>query len=862
MTPVFPPRSAQVRFGDFRLDLASGELCNNGHKTLLQDKPLKVLLALLERPGEIVSRDELKKRLWSSDTFVDFDLSLNKAVNRLRDSLNDSADKPLFVETLPRKGYRWIGPAAMSASTPIAISENNLELDGQYMRPEDGPRRRTGWLWKLAVGLPLMVVALTFAGFSLFPHHKVLTDKDSILVADFQNSTGNPVFTETLKQALITELAQSPLLNVVPPDSILETLRFMGRSPGEKITPAIAREICQRNAIRAVLRGSISNLGRSYVITLDARDCLTGFSLGQQDVMVETPEQTLHGLARATANLRRQLGESLNSIQKFGVPLERATTSSLEALQAYSFARGKLAQGGDPWDAIPFLRRARELDPNFAMAHIALGEIYASGGPTSNDQLAAGSLEKAFSLRDRVSERERLYITSAYYEGATRELYKAADAYQLWKFAYPKDASPLEGLRAIYISTGEYQKAIQNAQAALLLSPERAVSLERLATLYMFLGRPEAARDVCERSITQGLDGPRLRWALYMIDFLLNDMAGMQQQLSWAQNQKQTTRVPFYQALLAGAKGQLRQARTHFQETIDVRLADHDTEGAALAAVQLALIEAHFGYPAQSRLRAASSLPSLSGNTDLASLALAMAGDDLSARKPLHRLLQIFPRGTLLNNVIAPVVEAQFELKRNQPKRAIEVLRSAETYELGADNAGRSFIAIYVRGKAYLQMSAGKQAETEFQKIIDHPGIAPFSPLHALAFLGRARAYGLQGDPTRTRAAYEEFFARWKDADGDLPIMVQARAEYRAASRHALGSSKSSQNARSTVNVPPTHRDQSSNLNLFTLRSAPTQSARSCPEMPHSMAKPQGLPEKAAGFWGDKLLPHAWECSL
>jgi tetratricopeptide (TPR) repeat protein len=495
-------------------------------------------------------------------------------------------------------------------------------------------------------------------------------------------------------------------------------------------------------------------------------------------VEVQGKEQVLRSLEKAASNLRAQLGESLSSIQKFDTSLEQATTSSLEALQAYSLALQKLARGGDTWDALPFLKRAIELDPNFAMANARLGEIYSSGGPTSNDHLAKESLTRAFLLRDLASEREKLYLASTYYENATRELDKAADGYELWKWTYPRDVTPYDGLAGIHISTGQFERAADNAQRALLLQPKRAISYERLAGIHTYLNRLDEAKAFCLQASAQKIDGPRIHWKLYMIAHLENDLAAMEKELDWATSRGETTRVPFYQGLVAAANGQLRRSEGFFQQTMDVRLADHDREGAALAAVQLALIEAHFGYRARARERAATSLRLLSANTDLAALALAAAGDGTGAKKPMDDLLKAFPQDTLLNNAIAPVVTAQIELNHDRPRRAIDLLRSAQPYEFGADNAGRGFMAIYLRGQAYLRMHTGEDAATEFQKIIDHPGIDPFSPLHSLAYLGRARSYALQADKARARDSYAEFFTRWKNADSDLPILRQAKAEY------------------------------------------------------------------------------------
>ncbi len=690
------------------------------------------------------------------------------------------------METLPRRGYRWIGSIVANGSGNV-VSENStgpllvdLHADASGDKGSNGRVRPfTSLGWKSLVALALIIVGLTLAGFRLFPRRpELLTEKDTILIAEFQNRTDNPVFDQTLKQAFTIELAQSPFLNIFPQEGVQETLRHMGRSPDEEITPVVAREICQRRGIRAVLTGSISNLGRNYVIALEARNCLTGAAISQQEAVVQGAEQVLRGLEKAATTLRARLGESLSSIQQFDVSLEQATTSSLEALQAYSLALQKLARGGDTWDALPFLRRATELDSNFAMAYAKLGEIYSSGGPTSNNELANKSLTKAFELRNRVSEREKLYLVSAYYENATRELGKATDGYELWKWTYPRDVTPYDGLAGIYISTGEFEKAADNARNALLLRPQRAISYERLAGISIYFNRLDEAKAFCQQAAAQKLDGPRIHLKLFMIAHLKNDSAAMEKELDWARSRGEMTRVPFYQALVAAANGQLARSEALFQQTMDVRLANHDKEGAALAAVQLALIEAHFGYRARARERSATSLNLLPGNKDLAPLALAAGGDATKAKKPLEDLLKAFPQDTLLNQVIGPVIAAQIELNHEQPKRAIDLLRSAQPFEFGADNAGRGFMAIYLRGEAHLRMHMGTDAAAEFQKIIDHPGIDPFSPLHSLAYLGRARAYALQGDRARTHDTYEEFFTRWKDADSDLPILKQAKAEY------------------------------------------------------------------------------------
>ena len=710
---------------------------------------MEVLVCLAKHSGETVPKETLMAEVWG-DTFVTDDV-LTRSISELRKALADDAKSPQLIETIPRRGYR------LRPNVQPALAEP----------------RRYGSLLAIALGV---VVVVGVAGLLLWPD-RVFTEKDTVLLVDFDNQTGETIFDNALKQALRIQLAQSPFLNLLPEEDVRETLRFMGRPPGDHVSGDLAREICQRNGIKAMVGGSIASLGHNYVVSLDVRNCQNGKVLSSQQVEVKSKEEVLSGLGKAAASLRANLGEALSSIEKYDAPVEKATTSSLEALQAYSFARQNLDQGGDPWDAIPFLVKATEVDPNFAMAHVTLGEIYSSGGPSSNDELARRSFATAFALRDRVTQRERLHIESTYYEDAARDLGKAADAYELWKWGYPKDVTPFDALAGIYLSTGQYEKAAENARSALRLRPKRAISLETLAAIYRLLNRLDEAKALLDQSIALGFDTPRVHWQAYTIAYLRNDRAAMQKELDWARERGQTTRVPFHQALVSAAKGQLRQSEDEFRQTMDERLSNHDQAGAALASVQLAIIEAHLGYPVQARKRAASSLKLLSANTDLAALALAVAGDDVGAQKVLEGLLQTRPQDTLLTNVIAPVVKAQLELKRGQPKLAINLLRSAEEQELGADNAGRGFMAIYLRGQAYLQMLAGKEAAVEFQKIIDHPGVAPFSPLHALAYLGLARAYGLENDQPRSRAAYEEFFARWKDADPDLPILIQAKAE-------------------------------------------------------------------------------------
>lgn len=440
----------KVRFGAFEVDLRTAELRTNGDKLTLQAQPFQVLMVLLERPGQLVTREELRKKLWASDTFVDFEHSLNKAVNRLREALDDSAGHPKFVETLPRKGYRWIGP--------LAGNGNDHELGGDLLglsKPGHSAesKARGGKIWKIAVPVGGIAMAVAIGSFMLHPRRPPpLSEKDTIVLADFVNTTGDPVFDDTLKQGLAVQLSQSPFFNLLSDQGVGEALKGMGRSPSGQLTPALAREICVRSSSKVMLAGSISSLGSQYVIGIKAVNCDSGEVFAQEQVQASAKEDVLKVLGQETTRLRQQLGESLSSIQRFDLSFFPVTTTSLGALKAFSMAEIVRSGKGDR-AAIPFLRRAIELDPNFAMAHAYLGTMYANLQETG---LSSMSMKRAYELRDRLSESERFYIESHYHHFVTGELEKANQTYELWAQTYPRDNGPLCNLGASYWAMGQY----------------------------------------------------------------------------------------------------------------------------------------------------------------------------------------------------------------------------------------------------------------------------------------------------------------------------------------------------------------------------------------------------------------------
>jgi DNA-binding winged helix-turn-helix (wHTH) protein/tetratricopeptide (TPR) repeat protein len=764
--------NTRLRFGTFEVDLARQELSRRGVPVHLQDKPFQILAFLLARRGEIVTREELQERLWPDGTFVEFDKGLNTAVKKLRQALLDSADSPIYIETLPRRGYRFIAPVEVLTD---GCSNHEQKALGSILNPAVS----TVPQWKRfasVVGAALVVGLLALLGF-LFVHRRPgLTQKDTVVLADFDNRTGDAVFDETLKQALAIELGQSPFLNILPSHSVLETLRYMGRSPDEQLTTATALEICERRAIKAVLTGSISKLGRNYVIALEARNCRTGESLAQQQVEVQNKEQILRGLEGAASKLRAQLGESLTSIQRFDAPFEQATTNSLEALQAYSLAQQQLARPSHRSDAIPFLENAIELDPNFATAYAALGHMYA--GRVGKHDLSIEYLKKAFELRHRVSEREKFFITAEYHGGVTRNLDEAIDNYELWRRTYPRDVEPLNALAATYNAMGQYERALEYAQEAIPLRPDDISAYGELVSAYLCLSRWQEAKGTCEKAIAQKLDGAPLRWPLYTIAMIENDPASLRQQLEWAKEEREETKIRFFEAMTAAYSGKRQQFRELFSQTIEMGRAEYSTRSASMLTINEAIVESLLGDPKRARNLISSAQPIPPEGHEGAAVALSLAGDAATAERLVSDLETQYPQDTLLKVLVAPTVRAAIEINRNNPKRANALLQVTKPYERARLVNIAGLLPMYLRGKAYLQLSAGVDAAREFQKIVDNRGVASRSTLQALARYGLARAYALQNEKAKSRAAYQEFFALWKDADADIPPLKEAKAEY------------------------------------------------------------------------------------
>ncbi|MGA8452053.1 MAG: protein kinase [Candidatus Acidiferrales bacterium] len=638
-----------------------------------------------------------------------------------------------------------------------------------------GVGEQRGIPWKVVVPAAIAVVALAVGSYLYFNRTQKLTDKDTIVLADFTNTTGDPVFDGTLRQGLSVQLEQSPFLSIISDQQIQQTLQMMGQKPDVKLTPEIAREICQRTGSAAVLQGSIASLGSQYVLGIQATNCHTGDVLAEEQATADNKEQALKALGGAVTKLRAKLGESLSSLQKFDTPIEQATTPSLEALQAYSAGRKTMIGKGDSAAAAPFFSRATQLDPKFAMAYAALGNAYSN---LAEMGLAAANIRKSYELRGSVSDREKFYIESHYFHFVTGDLEKARRVYEIWAQIYPRDVGPLTNLAVIYSFLGNYEKSLAMATEAVRLSPEDSQNYANLVDAYIFLNRLDQARTAATEAQSKNLDSPDLRIYLYMVAFLQNDAARMRQQVAWSAGQPGVEDALLAnEADTAAYTGNLHKAREFSRRASTSAQLAEEKETAAGYEVSAGLREALFGNITEGRKLSEAAL-ALSTDRDTqygVALALVFAGDDSPGKKLAKRLAEQFPEDTAVQFCYLPTVDALLALRRSDSSKAVEALSLATPYELGV--AARLYPA-YVRGRVYLAAHEGSKAASEFQKILDHRGVIINEPIGALAHLQIGRAYVIQGDTAKAKAAYQDFLTLWKDADPDIPVFIAAKAEY------------------------------------------------------------------------------------
>ncbi|MEY2527025.1 MAG: eukaryotic-like serine/threonine-protein kinase [Verrucomicrobiota bacterium] len=628
----------------------------------------------------------------------------------------------------------------------------------------------------------LLVLLLIIGGvYYRLRQTRPLTDKDTVLLADFANSTGDPVFDATLRQGLAVQLEQSPFLGFVPDSQISQTLSLMGRSIETKLTPEIARELCQRIGSKAFIVGSIASLGTQYVVGLRAVNSRSSATIAEEQVQASAKEKVLDALSRGATKLRQKLGESLSTLQKFDTPLEQATTTSLEALQAYSLGMKSLVGRGDNAAALTFFQRAVEIDPKFANAYALLGEVYSN---LAEMALAADAFQKAFSLHDKASEAERFHIDSAYYSWGSGNLEKALPIYEQWERTYPRDYGVFNNLGCILFQLGQYDRALAQEQEAVRLDPAGGIHYGNVVVGYMYLNHFDEAQAAANDAKAKGADSAYLHWLLYLLAFVKGDAAGMAEAANWCVGKPGIEDLlRYYQAGTAAYFGSLEKSREFSSRAIALADQAGQKETAAGYSADAALREALLGNPAQARQNASAALE-LSNGRDVqfgATLAFALSGETPEAQKLTDDLAKRFPEDTQVQFNYLPTLHAQLALVRNEPSTAVDALKIASPYELGVPNQAAfapALYPIYIRGMAYLAAKNGPAAAGELQKILDHRGIVFNELIGALAHLGLARAYALQGDTAKACAAYDDFFDLWKNADPDLPVLKQARLEH------------------------------------------------------------------------------------
>ena len=773
-------RNRRTRFGAFEVDLRSGEVHKHGIRLKLQDQPFQILATLLERPGEVVTREELRQKLWPADTFVDFDTGLNSAVKKLRDALSDSAEEPRYIETLPRRGYRFIADVE-KASTPT------LAVVGDHYAPVPTTRTAAG-IWKqrrflVAAGVGVFLIAAALVAWRAYFARPALTGSDVIVLAGFVNKTGDPIFNDSLDKALEIKLAESPFLSLLPEAQVRETMRSMRHDPNERVTEESGIEICKRQGLKAVVVPEIAAFGSRYLITLDAIDAGNHKSIGRRQEEAESKEQVIAALGKAGAELRKQLGESLSSLEKYNTPLDLATTSSLEALQAYR-AGLTLYRSGKQREAIPFFENAVERDAQFCSAFSMLGMAYYN---LFDEQASRRNFAKAFELKDRRLTQEENFETSAVYHAAiTGNLEKELAILVLYKQAYPRSVSPYNLSGRAYALLGRLEEALQEFNWAIAHSPVPTVSHYSNATqALILLGRFEDAKKLLNQWQQKGTLNPSQKANRYRIAYIENDGATMERfereasadDVSWVHLQMQ----------LSFLRGNLNKVRLLSETLVKQQTNAKRLENAANELAWHGRMESYAGNYALARMLCHQAEEASKDNEyvlDNCAKALGDAGDILVAEDLALRKDRLLPEDTRNQKMCQPEFHSIIERERGNALKAVELLAPVMQYEQDGTDIP------YERAQAYLSAGEHTKAEAEFAKLLSHRGWREWEVFAPLSQLGRARAYAMQGDREKGRKAYDEFFTTWKDADPDIPILRQAKDEYKKLTASAPGAGK------------------------------------------------------------------------
>jgi serine/threonine protein kinase/tetratricopeptide (TPR) repeat protein len=646
---------------------------------------------------------------------------------------------------------------------------------GKGALARSGPAK-IGYLAVAAIAIALIAGALYYRSH----RPKPLSDKDTVVLADFANATGDAVFDGTLRQGLAAQLEQSPFLSLVSDERITQTLTLMNQPKQGRLTPELARDVCQRTASAATIEGSISNLGSQYVLGLKAVNCRTGDRLSEEQVTASGKEQVLGALGVASTKLRARLGESLASVQKYDAPPDSVTTPSLEALQAYTLGNRTTDVANDYAAAIPLFERAISLDPNFAMAYLRLGQAYQ---PLSELARCAENTRKAYELRGRTSESERLAISSFYEMVVTGNLEAARTSYQAWQQSYPRDDEPPTNLWTIFTFMGDYEKARASALQAWKINSGSGNNSVNLTYSYQWINQLDQANALVQDARAHHIDSPWFPLVLYNVDFLQHDPAGMERQVGDATGKPGVEdQILFLESETAAYNGEFSKSRELTRRAADAAERTNEKETAAEYLGHSAVREALVGNMDAAKQDAKAAMMrsnSRQGNA-FSAIALALAGDSAQAARLSDDLRKKFPADTIVQSDYLPMIRAAAALRSGDASRAVEALATSEPYELGQTNTSFTFALypVYLRGEAYLTAKQGAAAQGEFQKILDHYGAVGNQPIGALAHLGLARSYTLQANIPKARATYSNFLSLWKNADPDIPLLKEAKAEF------------------------------------------------------------------------------------